>query len=82
VWGSMAGKSSGEVTICTLPGRWEMIGASAARQCCSKHCCSLGAADAIGAAAIAIAAAPATKAAVMVLIPVLPCHKEHNNRVM
>jgi len=78
----MAGKSLGEVTICTLPGRWEMIDTSAARQCCSKHCCSLGAADAIGAAAIAIVAAPATKATVMVLIPVLPCHKEHNNRVM
>ena len=39
-------------------------------------------ATALGAAAIAIAAAPATKATVMVLIPVLPCHKEHNNRVM
>ena len=69
-------------TICTLPGACEMSDAPAARQCCSKHCCSLGAANAIGAAAIAIAAAPATKAAVMVLIPVLPCHKEHNNRVM
>jgi hypothetical protein len=71
VWGNTAGKSWGEVTICTLPGRWEMVGAFAAKQCCCKHCFSLGAADAIGAAAIiAIAAAPATKAAVLVLIPV------------
>ena len=51
--------------VCTLPGSWEMVGASASKQCCAKHCFSLGAADAIGAAAIAIAAAPAAKDAVM-----------------
>jgi hypothetical protein len=60
----------GEVKICTLAGRWEMMGASASKQCCPKHCCSLGAADAIGAATIAIATAPAAKGAVMALIPV------------
>jgi hypothetical protein len=60
----------GELTICALPGPWRMAGASVSKQCCSKHCCSLNAADAIGAAAIAIATAPATKAAVMALIPV------------
>jgi hypothetical protein len=57
--------SLGEMKICTLPGRWEMVGAPASKQCCSKHCCSFGAANAIGAAAIAIAAAPTAKAAVM-----------------
>jgi hypothetical protein len=55
----------GEVKMCTLAGPWRMVGASASKQCCSKHYCSLGAADAIGAAAIAIAAAPAAKDAVM-----------------
>ena len=49
----------GEVTICTLAGPWRMVGASAAKQCCSKQCCSLGAADAIGAMPTAMAAATA-----------------------
>ena len=60
-----AGKALGEVKICTLSGCWEMVGASTSKQCCAKQRCSLGAADAIGAAAIAIAAAPAAKDAVM-----------------
>jgi len=60
----------GELKICTLPRPWETVDASTSKQCCAKHCCSLGAADAIGAAAIAIAAAPAAKDAVMALIPV------------
>jgi|GEM_PF-6235748 len=63
--GKNAGIGLGEVKICTLPGLWEMGGAPASKQCCSKHCCSLGAADAIGVAAIAIAAPPAAKDAVM-----------------
>jgi hypothetical protein len=58
--GNTAGKSLGEVTISTLAGPWRMVGASAAKQCCSKQCCSLGAADAIGAMRTAIAAATAT----------------------
>src|SRR4029077_16350385 len=51
--------SLGEVKICTLPGLWEMVGAPASKQCCSKHCCSLGAAEALGAVAIATAATAA-----------------------
>jgi hypothetical protein len=70
VWGNTAGMTLGEVTICTLSGRWEIVGVSASKQWFSKHCCSLGAADATGAAAIAIATAPAVKGAVMALIPV------------
>jgi hypothetical protein len=57
--GITAGKSLGEVTISTLAGPWRMVGASAAKQCCSKQCCLLGAADAIGAMRTAIAAATA-----------------------
>jgi hypothetical protein len=49
----------GEVKICTLAGPWQIIGASASKQCCSKQCCSLGAAAAIGAMPTAMAAATA-----------------------
>jgi hypothetical protein len=49
----------GEVKICTLAGPWQMIGASASKQCCSKQCCSLGVAAAIGAMPTAMAAATA-----------------------
>jgi hypothetical protein len=65
VSGKTAGKALEEVEICTLSGSWEMVGASTSKQCCSKQRCSLGAADAIGAATIAIAAAPAAKGTVM-----------------
>src|SRR4029077_12532940 len=64
-----------EVTICTLAGPWGMVGASAAKQCCSRQCCSLGAADAIGAMPTAMAAAtaatvPATDPANTIRLPI------------
>ena len=51
---------------CRAPAhRRQALSPPPSKQCCAKHCFSLGAADAIGAAAIAIAAAPAAKDAVM-----------------
>jgi hypothetical protein len=57
VGGKNAGRGLGEVRICTSPGSWEMVGAATSKQCCSKQRCSLGAAQALGAVAIATAAA-------------------------
>jgi hypothetical protein len=51
-WGKTAGKAWGELKICTLPGAWQVDPGT-------KQGCSLGAAAALGAVAIAIAATAA-----------------------